>query len=230
MSWPDIFLLCFAIGSLWALASLLLGGLHLGHSGTGHAGHPGHFGTHTGHAATPGGHPVPPAKFVKSPTGNVSWFGSMANPSCAAVFLAWFGGIGYLLTRHSGLAFWLDLLLAVAVGLAGAWILAAFLRFLQSREQPLNPADYEMVGILGQVSCTIRRDGVGELIYVRDGARRPLPARAEDGQEIRRGEEVVVTRYEKGIAYVRTWEAMTQQGGAARQRSVSFEKETKHVE
>jgi membrane protein implicated in regulation of membrane protease activity len=157
----------------------------------------------------------------------------MANPSCGAVFLAWFGGIGYLLTRHSGLAFWLDLLLAVAVGLAGAWILAAFLRFLQSRERPLDPADYEIIGVLGQVSCAIRPDGVGELIYVRDGARRALPARAEDRQEIRRGEEVIVTRYEKGTAYVRTWEAMTRQShqeASPRERSAALHKETKNVQ
>jgi membrane protein implicated in regulation of membrane protease activity len=219
MSWPDIFLLCFAVGCLWALISLLLGGLHLGHSGTGHGGHLGHASAgHAGHPGTPMGqggtslgHLGPQGKFARPLNGNLSWVGSMANPSCVAVFLAWFGGIGYLLTRHSGFAFWLDLLLAVAVGLVGAWILAAFLRFLQLREQPLNPADYEVVGVLGEVSCAIRPKGVGELIYVRDGSRHALPARAEDGQEIRRGEEAVVMRYEKGIAYVRTWEAMTRQ-------------------
>ncbi|HEX3684541.1 MAG TPA: hypothetical protein VHU83_18540 [Bryobacteraceae bacterium] len=243
MSWPDIFLLCFAVGSLWALATLLLGGLHLGHSGGGHAwahghgGHLGHTGTAHGHLGTgsgQGGHPVGAGKCAKSVTGGVSgfemsWFGSMANPSCAAVFLAWFGGIGYLLTRHSGLAFWLDFVLAAALGLIGAWILAAFLRFLQSREQPLDPADYQMVGVLGNVSSTIRPDGVGEVIYVRDGARRSVCARSEDGREIGRDEEVVVTRYEKGIAYVRTWEAMTQMGDVAKSPQ-ALHKEIKHVE
>ncbi|HTU47089.1 MAG TPA: hypothetical protein VMF91_18655 [Bryobacteraceae bacterium] len=232
MNWPNIFLLCFAVGSLWAVVSLLLGGLHLGHSGSGHAvghGHGGHLG-HGGTCPGQGGHPVAPARFAKSFANEVSWFGSMANPSCAAVFLAWFGGIGYLLTRHSGLAFWIDLALALALGLGAAWVLAAFLHFLQSREQPLNPADYEMVGVLGQVSSTIRPEGVGEVIYVRDGARRPLAARGEDGQEIKRGEEVIVTRYEKGIAYVRTWEAMTQEDRAARPRTGVLQKETKHVE
>lgn len=231
MSWPDIFLLCFAVGSLWALASLLLGGLHLGHSGAGHALGHGHS-THLGHVGTgsgQGGHPVGPVKCARSLTNEITWFGSMANPSCVAVFLAWFGGIGYLLSRHSGLAFWLDFLLALALGLAGAWILAAFLRFLQSREQPLNPADYEIVGVLGQVSSPLRPDGVGEVIYVRDGARRSLCARSEDGREIRRDEEVIVTRYEKGIAYVRTWEAMTQDW-PAKPGTESLQKETHHVE
>ena len=50
------------------------------------------------------------------------------------------------------------------------------------------------------------------MIYVRDGCRRSLPTRSEDAAEIKRGEEVVVTRFERGIAFVRTWEAMTQPG------------------
>ena len=221
MSWPDIFLLCFAVGSLWALASLLLGGLHLGHGHSGHAGAHGHV----GHSA------VGKIGRRTSSKGGVeaSWLGSMANPSCAAVFLAWFGGVGYVLTRHSGLAFWLDVVLAVAVGATGAWILAAFLRFLQSREQSLNPADYEMVGVLGQVSCAIRKGGTGEIMYLRDGARKATAARSEEGQEIQRGEEVIVTRYEKGIAYVRTWEAMTREGGAIGNPE-TLHKEMKHVQ
>lgn len=218
MSWPDIYLLCFFVGALWSLASLLLGGAHLGHSGSPHIG-PGHVGHgHLGHAHVGQGHLHGAAKIGPAKVGHgavkgspvLGWLGAMANPSCVAVYLAWFGGVGYLLTRHSGWAFWVNLLVAIAVGLVGAWILAAFLQFLQARERPLNPADYEMIGILGRVSSPIRTGGVGEVIYVRDGVRRPLSARSDDGHEIRRDEEVIVTRFEKGIAYVRTWDAMTQ--------------------
>ena len=154
----------------------------------------------------------------------------MINPSGLAVFLAWFGGMGYLLTRHTGWVFWIDIAIAVVAGLTGAWILGSFLRFLQSREQPLNPADYEMIGVLGRVSSPIRRDdGIGEMIYVRDGARRPVPARSEDGQPITRGEEVVVTRFERGIAFVRTWEAMLQSGNAG-SGPETLQREKKNVE
>jgi membrane protein implicated in regulation of membrane protease activity len=230
MNWPNVFLFCFAVGGLWAVATLLLGGLHLGHLGSGHgAGHGGHLGHAPGHGGHlgQGGHAIGTSKIARAASHEASWAGSMANPSCIAVFLAWFGGIGYLLTRHSGLAFWLDVLLALVTGLAGAWILAAFLRFLQSREQPLDPADYEMVGVLGQVASAIRPEGVGELIYVRDGTRRALPARSEDARAIERGEEVIVTRYDKGIAYVRTWEAMTRQDRAAvRPSGETLQKET----
>jgi membrane protein implicated in regulation of membrane protease activity len=212
MSWSDIFLLCFAIGVLWSLATFLLGGLHIGHlHAHGHATHFGHAQgahvhgahVHSGHAHAGHSHTAP----HNEPAG---WIGSMLNPSSVAVFLAWFGGVGYVLTRHTGLALLIDIAIAIVIGLIGAWFLAAFLRFLQAREKPLDPVDYDLIGVLGQVSATIRKDGVGEVIYVRDGCRKSLPARSEDAAEIKRGEEVVVTRFEKGIAFVRTWEAMTQ--------------------
>lgn len=237
MNWPDLYLLCFFVGALWSLATLLLGGFHLGHSGA-HVGHGqvghgvgAHGHVHSGHGHAQGAQgPAKLAHAAASESPILGWLGAMANPSCAAVYLAWFGGVGYLLTRHSGWTFWVNLLVAIAVGLFGAWILAAFLRFLQSHEEPLNPADYEMVGILGRVSSAIRPDGVGEVIYLRDGARRPLCARSEDGIEIRRDEEVIVTRFEKGIAYVRTWDAMTQRTPVAEAVRESLQKETNNVQ
>ena len=198
MTWPNVFLFCFAVGVLWSLAGLLLGGLHLGHLSHGHMHH-----AHVG------------GKVVKFSTGHGhgvhSHILSMVNPSGLAAFLAWFGGVGYLLVQHSGWAFWLDLVIAIAVGLSGAWLLGSFLRLLQSRETVLDPLDDDPIGILGQITCPIRTGGVGELIYIHRGARRALPARSEDGDVIDRGREVIVTRYEKGIAFVRTWEAMNQE-------------------
>jgi hypothetical protein len=80
-------------------------------------------------------------------------------------------------------------------------------------ERVMNPADYDMVGVLGRVSSTIRADGVGEVIYLHEGVRRSLNAKSENGVAIARGEEVIVTHFERGIASVRTWEAMTQRAG-----------------
>jgi len=73
-------------------------------------------------------------------------------------------------------------------------------------EESLDPADYEMTGVLGRLSIPIRPGGTGELIYSQEGTRRVTGARSEDGEAIPRGSEVMVTRYEKGIAYVRPWE------------------------
>ena len=191
MNSSEIYLICFGIGSLWTIASFFLGGAHGAH---GHA----HAGGHVHH----GGH--------GGSSGFGQWLGLLFTPSGLGVFLAWFGGIGYILTRHSSFGRWLDLAIAILVGTFGAFLIGVFLRWLQSHEQPLEATDTDLIGMLGRLSCAIRPNGVGEMIFVRDGSRRAVPARSEDGSEIPREEEVVITRYEKGIAFVRTWAALTQ--------------------
>ncbi|HEX4232636.1 MAG TPA: hypothetical protein VHZ07_28505 [Bryobacteraceae bacterium] len=203
MNWANLYLLCFSVGALWALASLLLGGLHL------HVPKAGLHGGHVGHGSLAHGHGHGAAHGAAG-HGVFGLLADLINPSCVAVFLAWFGAAGYLVNRHSRLAVGVVLAIAIVAGNAGAVAIVSFLRYLDSKEKPMDPADYDMVGILGRVTSTIRKDGVGEVIYLRDGARRPLPARSEEGIDIGRDREVIVTRYEKGIAYVRTWEAMTQ--------------------
>ena len=63
-------------------------------------------------------------------------------------------------------------------------------------------------GVLGRLSMPIREGGTGELIYSQAGTRRVCGARVEDGTAVLKGTEVVVTRYERGIAYVRPWSEM----------------------
>jgi hypothetical protein len=43
------------------------------------------------------------------------------------------------------------------------------------------------------------------------GTRRVCGARSDDGAAVAKGAEVVVTRYEKGIAYVRLWSEMSEE-------------------
>lgn len=208
MAGSDLYLLCFAVGFLWSIASLLMGSLRVdGHGmhGHGHVIHAGH-GTHGGHVHTPHGVSHEPAQAG-------GFFDHLLNVNSFAIFLAWFGGCGYLLARHTGLAFWEALFASTLVGFAGAIVIAAFLRFLYGHERVLDPFDYDMVGVLGRVSCAIRPSGTGEILFTRDGSRTLACARSDGGHEIPRGAEVIVTRYEKGIAYVRTWDAMT--GGPA---------------
>ena len=68
-----------------------------------------------------------------------------------------------------------------------------------------------MIGVLGRVSSTVRRrrHGRNDLFAERSPASR-AGIRSENGQPIAKGAEVVVTRYEKGIAYVRPWEEMSE--------------------
>ena len=125
-------------------------------------------------------------------------------------FLAWFGGTGYLLTRYSGLWVGFALMVSVSSGLIGGGIVFLFLtKVLISHEENMDQADYEMVGVLGRVCSSIRTGGTGEVIYSQVGSRRVCGARSEDSSAIAQGSEVVVTRYEKGIAYVRLWSELS---------------------
>jgi membrane protein implicated in regulation of membrane protease activity len=199
MTWTDFYLICFALGFAFSLLSYLLGGLHW-HLPHGLGGAHVHAGHGAGHA------------------GEVSFF----NPVTLAAFLAWFGGAGYLLTRFSSVWVRLGFVLALASGLIGAGIMFLFLtRVLTSKEENLDPADFDMVGVLGKLSMPIRAGGTGEITYSQAGTRRACGARAEDGSAIAKGTEVVVTRYEKGIAYVRLWTDMAGEEPASETGKVS---------
>ena len=54
--------------------------------------------------------------------------------------------------------------------------------------------------MLATVNSPIREGRSGEIIYSHGRARKAATARSEDGKAIERGEEVVVIRYEKGLA------------------------------
>jgi membrane protein implicated in regulation of membrane protease activity len=212
MTWSDFYLACFAVGFLLSAISFLLGGLH------GHL-HLPHFPDFGGHVDA-GGH----VDFGHAPTGHgpgsanagagvhagdqspVSPF----NFVTLTAFLAWFGGTGFLITRFSSIWFALGFLIALAAGICGAGIVFLFLtRVLISREENMDAADYEMVGVLGRVSMPIRENGTGEIIYSQAGTRRTCGARSDSGGALEKGAEIMVTRYEKGIAYVKCWEEVS---------------------
>lgn len=198
MTWSDFYLICFAVGFLFSLVSFIAGGLDL----HGHWPHMDFwdFGDAAGHA--PGVHPGADHGAAHHAAQGISPF----NFFTIAVFLAWFGGTGYLLTRFSTIVFALGLLISVGVGLAGATIVFLFLaKVLMAADVAVDPADDEIVGVVGRVSSPIRVSGTGEVIFSQAGRRRACPARSEDSADIDRDVEVVVMRYEKGIAYVRRW-------------------------
>src|SRR5581483_5442130 len=121
-------------------------------------------------------------------------------------FLAWFGGAGYLLARYTEVWPVLALLAAIGVGLTGASLMFLFIaKVLWSPDENLDPDDYELVGLVGIVSSPIREGGTGEILFSQQGTRRVAGARSDDGQPIGKGVEIVIVRYERGLAYVRTW-------------------------
>ena len=64
---------------------------------------------------------------------------------------------------------------------------------------------------MARVSDSIREGGgIGEILFTQTGARRSAAARSESGLSIPRGTEVVVLRYDRGIAYVSPIAELTQ--------------------
>src|SRR5262245_13575695 len=187
MSWADIYLICFIVGFALSLISAFGGFIHLPHGGHGHI-HVGHGHVH-GHGHGDG----------------VPFF----NFSTMTAFLAWFGGVGFLLTKFSSVWFWLVFPMAIISGLIGASIVFLFLvKVLLRHDEAMDPADYEMVGVLGQLTSAIREQGTGEMSFSQAGGRRSAAARSENGTPIEKGVDVIVTRYDKGIAYVRRWDEL----------------------
>lgn len=199
MNWESFYLICFVVGFAFSALSFLSGTLHFHFHLPGH----GHF--HMGGHA--GGHG---ARAGHAPGGDFPFF----NPMSIAVFLAWFGGTGYLLVHLRHIWVFAGLALASLAGFTGAGLVFLFVaKFLMARDFTLDPEDFEMTGVLGKVSGTIRNGGTGEIIFEQQGVRKACAARSEAAEDIQRGEEVVVTRYEGGVAWVRRWSELAEKAG-----------------
>ena len=182
MNWESFYLICFGVGLLLSVLSFAggFGHLHLGHL---HAGHHAHAGHAHGNSVSP------------------------FNMFTAMAFLCWFGGAGYLLTHYKFAVVPVIFALAVGIGLAGAALIFGFLtKVLLPRERTMLPEDTEMCGVLATVSSDLKPNQLGEILFSLDGTRRGAAARSEDGQPISRDAQVLVTRYEQGVAYVRRFD------------------------
>lgn len=194
MTWSDFYLICFIVGFALSVISFLAGAVHIHLPFKWHL--PFHFGHHAavGHGTSTGG-----AKISME----ISWF----NASTAMAFLAWFGGTGYLLTRHSHLLALASLGISILVGLFAGWVVFRFmLKLVQADDAPMTSDERRVEGSLGTVSMPIHGNGTGEIIFAVGGTRRCAGARSGDGTPIEKGTEIVIERYEKGIAYVKRWE------------------------
>jgi membrane protein implicated in regulation of membrane protease activity len=187
MTWSDFYLICFLVGFGFSALALLAGISHL---------HLPHFHLHHGiHIPGGGAH--------GHGGGDLPWF----NFGTISAFLAWFGGTGYVLERYYHVWVVIAVLVATLSGIGAAALVFWFLaKVLMADDAPLDPADYDMVGVLGHTTIPIRAGGTGELVFTQGGTRHVAGARSEDGEAIPKGTEVIVTRYEKGLAYVRRWE------------------------
>src|SRR5262249_22235856 len=104
MNWEEVYLVWFFLGFALTLVALIAGGMHRQL--------PTKFHFHSGHGHLGGG-------------GHASM--SIFNTFSLMVFLAWFGGVGYLLTRHQSIGAWFAFGLAVMTGMMGAMIVFLFM-------------------------------------------------------------------------------------------------------
>jgi membrane protein implicated in regulation of membrane protease activity len=195
MAWSDFYLFCFIVGFSLSVLSFLAGAvhihlpfrLHLPFQGGHHGG-----GFHSSGHAHAGGH--------------FSWFNAMT----IMTFLAWFGGIGYLLSMHSRLVAMVALSVATVSGFIAASLVFKFMaRIVNVTDAQMLDWDYRIEGTVGMISSPIREGGTGEMIFEQRGVRKSVGVRSEDGKPLPNGTEVAITRYENGIAYVKKWEDFT---------------------
>jgi hypothetical protein len=182
MNWESFYLICFGVGLTLSVLSFAggFGHFHLGHFHVGHHAHIGH-----------------------AQSNSVSPF----NMFTAMSFLCWFGGAGFLLTRYRFAIVQVTFAMAVVIGLAGATLIFGFLtKVLLPRERTMLPEDTDMCGVVATVSSELSPNGLGEILFSLDGTRRGAAARSEDGQPIPRNAQVLVMRYEQGVAYVRRFD------------------------
>ncbi len=191
MTWSDFYLLCFIVGFSLSVLSFLAGAVHI------HLPFRLHLPFHVAHHGGGGG---------LRAAAHIPWL----NMSTLLAFLAWFGGTGYILSTRSRLVAIASLGFATLAGLLAGWMVFKFmLKLVLGGDSELKEADYRIEGSVGSISVPIREQGTGEVIFSLGGVRRGAGARSDDGKAIEKGAEVVIERYEKGIAYVRRWDEFT---------------------
>jgi membrane protein implicated in regulation of membrane protease activity len=217
-----VFVFCFVFGAATSVLSFVLGSLHGpdgGHGALGgHGGAAGHGlsgGHHIGlHAdlgvghGDHGGH----AHAVEADGGARSGGVSPFNLQTITVFLACFGGAGWVLYDSLGVAPAVALIVGALAGLAGSAVVFWFLvKVLLAGQSFLDPTDSRMEGMVGRVTQAISASGTGEIVFSRDGGRHSSGARSATGEPIPVGTEVVIVRYEQGMAEVEPWASFTQE-------------------
>lgn len=194
MTMLSIYLGCFLFGVVMSALAFLSGAVHFDFLPKLHLPHMFHLhGTPHLHVPHADAHSVGRPSFA-----HVSFF----NFAALMAFLTWFGGTGYLFARFSHATAIVGLTLAILGGVIGASVVNFFLvKVLMGREQTLEHV--EISGTVGVLTIPLRKKGTSEIVYSQHGTRRSAAARTEDGAPLARGSEVVITRFENGIAYVK---------------------------
>ena len=180
----SVFLGCFVFGLLFTVVSLLMGATHGALDGLGLHGD-------TGPLKLPLG----------DPGHGHDWLGQV-NLSALMAFIMWFGGAGWLGLMYGPFGLAGALGAGIAAGCAAYGAVALFIGKLRASESVMKPEDYELTGTVARVTVPASAGGVGEIVFTLAGVNRVEGARAADGRALAKGEEVVITGYERGMAIV----------------------------
>jgi hypothetical protein len=199
------YLIAFIAGGGFAVLSFVLGSFG-GHGGHGHAGNAGGhaLGGHASHAALPAhggetgshaavGHGGQAGDAIARACGPLLNFSAMAAFACAG------GGAGYL-ARRMGAGALVSLVAAVPSGLAAGYLIGCLTSWLRRGTRYLKPEP--LAGALASVIAPASQEHLGEILYVRGGARGSLPARGTSDRLLEPGTEVVILEVKDGIARV----------------------------
>lgn len=175
----------------------------LPHVDSGHGGLDGHAG-HAGapiHAGETVGVPVPTQAVDRGSTQETI---SPLNMPTILAAITWFGGVGYVMTRIGLLGWILIAGIALLGGFLGGYIVYYFFAKVlwPAQTRPMDPLDYDLRGTYARVVSGIAQNGTGEIMYTKGGTRAVAGARSADGTPLPKGTEVMVVRYERGLAYV----------------------------
>src|SRR5260221_7951453 len=151
MTWSDFYLFCFIVGFALSVLSFFAGAVHI------HLPCKMHVPFHLGHRGGVGGD----VRSAFRGGVHVSWF----NGSTAMAFLAWFGGTGYLLTRHAHLVGLASLAISTVAGVIAGGIVFKFMVKLVHSDPPLEREGYRVEGRVATINIPIRENGTGEIIF-----------------------------------------------------------------
>jgi hypothetical protein len=126
--------------------------------------------------------------------------------------MAAFGAIGYLIVRNSSLGSSATMLIALGSGVAG-WLGMTFLMAKWALKPSAFSAHDEAEEIQGQpaqVVDPISAGVLGSIRFQKNGRMHDAPARGITTENLPRGTEVVIDRFEDGVAIVEDWASVEQ--------------------
>jgi hypothetical protein len=129
------------------------------------------------------------------------------NLPAVAAFATGFGLTGYLLASRTILPVWADFLLGSAGGvlMAGGTVTLLAAWALRGMKGKAITEEHDIQGQPAVVTREISLAGAGEISYDHQGREVRVTARSLDTRTLPAGTEVVIDRFEDGVACVEEW-------------------------